>query len=135
MTRGVKPAITVAGASAITTIPAAPAYLAKDAKAEWRRVMPQLIERKTITDADMGGVENYCSAIGEARQAARIIAGEGLVVMGKTGLRKHPAVAIRADAENRARLLAAELGLTPVSRSRPAIRDEPDPDDVSPLDI
>ena len=34
-----------------------------------------------------------------------------------------------------ARLLAAELGLTPVSRSRPAIRDDGDGEDDSPLDM
>ena len=49
-------------------------------------------------------------------------------------MKRNPAVGIQSDAMTRSRLLAAELGLTPVSRSRPAIRDEEDDDDLSQLD-
>jgi P27 family predicted phage terminase small subunit len=45
-------------------------------------------------------------------------------------MKRNPAVGIQSDAMTRARLLAAELGLTPVSRSRPAIRDDADDDDL-----
>jgi P27 family predicted phage terminase small subunit len=90
--------------------------------------MPLLIERRILTDADMGSVENYCAAIGQVRAAQKIIDRDGLTI----GARKHPAVAIMNDAMTQARQLAAELGLTPVSRSRPAVR-ESDDDDDSPL--
>lgn len=111
---------------AITAVPSAPAWLSKDAKAEWRRIMPLLVERRILTDADMGMVENYCLAIGTVREAQRTIAMEGLTI----GNRKHPAVAIQNDAMTQARQLAAELGLTPVSRSRPAMRDDGKGDDL-----
>lgn len=121
--------------NAIARTPKPPTWLSKDAKAEWRRIMPLLIERRILTDADMGSVENYCCAIGQVREMQRVVAVEGHVVSTDRGPRAHPAVKVQADAMTRARLLAAELGLTPVSRSRPAIREDDDDADVSPLDI
>jgi P27 family predicted phage terminase small subunit len=61
----------------------------------------------------------------------RIVAREGSVIKTDRGPRAHPAVRIQSDAMTRARLLAAELGLTPVSRSRPSIRDDGGDDEHS----
>jgi P27 family predicted phage terminase small subunit len=115
---------------ALMKVPKAPAWFTKAAKGEWKRIMPLLIERKILTEADMGGVENYCVAMGQVRDMQAMIAVEKAVIMTARGQRAHPAVRIQADAMNRARLLAAELGLTPVSRSRPAIRDDDDTDSL-----
>jgi P27 family predicted phage terminase small subunit len=112
----------------------APAWLSKHAKAEWRRVMPDLTKRRILTTADLGSLESYCIAIGQVRDMERLVAKGGHVVETARGLRAHPAVRIQSDAMTRARLLAAELGLTPVSRSRPAIRDDENDDDLSFLD-
>jgi P27 family predicted phage terminase small subunit len=111
-----------------------PAWLSKHAKAEWRRVMPDLTKRRILTAADLGSLENYCLAIGHVRDMERKITKEGHVIETPRGPRAHPAVRIQSDAMTRARLLAAELGLTPVSRSRPAIRDDENSDDLSFLD-
>jgi P27 family predicted phage terminase small subunit len=134
--RGRKPSLIGADHCALATCPRPPAWLSKDAKGEWRRIMPLLVRRRILTDADMGSVENYCVAIGQVRAMQRTIDVQGHVVETKRGLRAHPAVKIQSDAMTRARLLAAELGLTPVSRSRPAIRDEQDGDqDASDLGV
>lgn len=122
--RGVKPPLRTDKAALVSS-PKAPAWLTKQAKAEWQRIMPLLIERKILTEADMGSVENYCVATGQIREMQELIGREGSVVDSARGPRAHPAVRIQSDAMTRARLLAAELGLTPVSRSRPAIREEP----------
>ena len=123
--RGRKPDVIAPGSSAVTELPKTPSWLSNDAKAEWRRVLPILVnERRTLTLADLATFGAYCSAVGEISEAARIIAREGMVVPGASGPKKHPAVAIKSDAMTQARLLANELGLTPVSRSRPTIRDE-----------
>lgn len=124
--RGRKPATIVPG-NGPGNLSRAPAWLAKDAKAEWRRVAPILAERKTLTEADLGCLEAYCAAIGLMRAAQREIDEHGLTI----GSRKHPAVAIQSDAMTQARQLAAELGLTPVSRSRPAVRDDDAAQDLS----
>nr|WP_205520629.1 phage terminase small subunit P27 family [Propylenella binzhouense] len=109
----------------MASAPRPPTWLSKDAKAEWKRIMPLLIERRVITDADMGSVENYCVSIGRVREIERMIRAAGTV---------DPALFRMQDkATQTARQLAAELGLTPVSRSRPSVRNDDDDDDLSPL--
>jgi P27 family predicted phage terminase small subunit len=135
MMRGRKPNDIQSGSDAVRTVPRAPAWLSKDAQSEWRRIMPLLVQRRILTDADLGSVENYCIAIGTVREAQRLIDVEGLTTQAASGLRAHPAVKIQADAMTRARLLASELGLTPVSRSRPSIQSTDDDSDTSDLGV
>lgn len=115
-------------------------WLSDDAKDEWRRILPMLAKRRILTDADLGTFENYCLAQGTVREMEREIQrlghvqkvykidkdGNSLMI----GVRKNPAVSIQSDAMTRARLLAAELGCTPVSRSRPAVDDSEGNDDM-----
>lgn len=130
--RGRKPSGIVAGSSPVTTVPSAPTYLPKDGKAEWRKIAPILVlERKTLTEADLATLENYCLAVGTMRAAQRLINIEGLV---RADGKKHPAVSIMNNAQTTQRLCAAELGLTPVSRSRPAVRNDDEGND-NPFDI
>jgi len=104
----------------------APSWLSPEAKREWRRVMPLLVERRILTDADLGTLESYCVSIGTMREAQKILSAEGLILNGK----RHPAFGIMNAAQTSARLAAATLGLTPVDRSRPAIRDDDDADSL-----
>lgn len=141
--RGTKPHLVVSN-DAVTKAPAPPSWLSLDAKKEWRRVMPSLVKRRILTTADLGSLENYCTAIGQVREMERHLQEHGHVFEAfkdtedgpiSLGMKRNPAVGIQSDAMTRARLLAAELGLTPVSRSRPAIREDGDDDDINPLDI
>ncbi|KAF0172876.1 MAG: P27 family phage terminase small subunit [Rhodobacteraceae bacterium] len=119
---------------------AAPDFMGPDAAAEWDRVYPLLVERKILTRADLGILENYCEAIGLAREMGREIRKLGAVQLiyaldkecnsRVISSRKNPACSVQADATNRARLMASELGLTPVSRSRPTVSNEDDQDDL-----
>lgn len=130
--RGRKPKTISPGTSPVKKVPSAPDYLPMDGKSEWKRVAPILVnERKVLTEADLATLENYCLAVGTMREARRILNVQGLVL---DNGKRNPAVGIMNSAQNTQRLCAAELGLTPVSRSRPAIRDDGD-DDVSPLDF
>lgn len=131
--KGCKPE-QVTDRNALDAVIQAPAWLSKHAKAEWRRVMPALTMRRILTEADLGSLENYCIATGQVRDMERLLGKEGHVVQTTRGPRAHPAFRIQSDAMTRARLLAAELGLTPVSRSRPSIRDDGGDDDLSFLD-
>lgn len=108
--RGVKPALTADG-DALTKVPRAPAHLAPHAKAEWARVMPQLVARRIITGADLSGVENYCTAIGYVRQIEEARAAAGGVIDVKL-------FGVLNRAAQTARQLAAEYGMTPTSRAR-----------------
>lgn len=113
----------------------APAWLSSYAKSEWRRVAPILGKRRTITAPDLGILESYCTASGTVREMQEVIGRDGAIITTDKGPKKHPALAIQNAAMTTARLCAAELGLTPVSRSRPSIREDKDPDDISPLDL
>jgi len=108
----------------------APDWMSDDAKAEWGRVIAILVDRRILTEADLASLENYCVSIGTIREAERDIREHGLVIRTEKGARKNPAIAIQSDAMTRARLLAAELGLTPVSRSRPSVRNDDADDDL-----
>lgn len=132
--RGRKPAGICAGSSPVEKVPAAPAWLSKAGKAEWNRVCPILVnERRTLTVADLPTLESYCAAVGQVQEASRILEKEGLTFTGPTGPKKHPAASLRHDAMTQVRQLGSELGLTPVSRSRPAMRDDNGSEDTSDL--
>lgn len=107
--RGVKPA-PAKDAEALSKAPPVPSYLSAQAKAEWKRVMPQLITRRIITRADLAGIENYCIAAGAVRQIAELINAMPVPDLKLAGLQIRYA--------QTARQLAAEYGLTPTSRAR-----------------
>lgn len=125
--RGVKPALSADG-EALTKAPPVPSWLSKHAKAEWRRIMPQLIARHIITRADLAGVENYCIAVGTVRQIAEVFALAGGVIDVKL-------FGVQNRATATARQLAAEYGLTPTSRARIGSAAPAAPDDDDPLAV
>lgn len=106
--RGVKPSLSP-DREALTKVPAAPKWFSDEAKSEWRRVMPRLIEDRIITKSDLAGVENYCLAMGRVREI-------------ETQLRLEPLnyklCGLQTRTMQTARQLAAEYGLTPTSRAR-----------------
>lgn len=122
--KGTKPHLVISN-DAVTKAPAPPSWLSLDAKKEWRRIMPILVKRRILTTADLGSVENYVTAIGRVREIERKLQ-DGFDA---------PLFRAQDKAMATSRLYAAELGLTPVSRSRPSIREEDDDDGLNPLDV
>lgn len=127
--KGRKPQLIIDN-GAVDRVPSPPGWFSKEAKSEWRRIMPALVERRILTKADLGSVENYCTAIATAREAERHLQAHGHVYEVEGTLKRNPASLVLKDAMATARQLAAELGLTPVSRSRPAVRDDGDDDSL-----
>lgn len=121
--KGTKPTLRTDRDAVRKPLPA-PKWLAAEAKTEWRRVMPILVERRILTTADLGSLENYCVATGRIRQAEAEMQATDDAEM------KVKLFRVQDKAMASARLLAAELGLTPVSRSRPAIREDDDADSL-----
>ncbi|QDM32707.1 phage terminase small subunit P27 family [Tardiphaga sp. vice352] len=112
--------------NALDKIAPPPGWLSKHAKAEWRRVMPDLTARRILTASDLGSVECYCIASSRVRELEALLR----VAIDPKLFR------MQDQAMKTARQLAAELGLTPVSRSRPSIREDGNADDdLSPLDL
>ena len=133
--KGRKPSNVISGSQTLLTTPAPPSWLSKDAKAEWRRCAPVLVERGVLTVADLGTLEGYATAMGRVREAEKTIRVEGATYTAESGPKRHPAVTTQDAALKTARLFAAELGLTPYSRSRTAIASNAPDDEPSPLDL
>jgi P27 family predicted phage terminase small subunit len=124
--RGIKPALSP-DSEALAKVPPTPKRLNKHARAEWKRVLPQLIARRVITEADLAGVENYCAAVGAVNQIADALADMSIPDLKLAGLQ------IRYM--QTARQLAAEYGLTPTSRARIGSVANDDDEDDNPLAI
>jgi P27 family predicted phage terminase small subunit len=107
--RGIKPALSPHG-DPLDKAPSAPKRLTEEARAEWRRIMPRLVADRIITRADLAGVENYCIAIGVVNRIADLMNSMPIPDLKLGGLQ------IRYM--QTARQLAAEYGLSPVSRAR-----------------
>ena len=92
-------------------VPKAPAFFSVYAVAEWKRVLPVLVNRRVICAADLAQVETYCCMAGLVRQieTERQLAG-GVVDVRLFGVQNRAA--------QTARQIAATLGLDPVSRVR-----------------
>lgn len=124
--RGVKPTIE-RDSTALTKAPAAPKQLSAYARAEWKRIMPGLIARGIITLGDLGGVEDYCRARGLVREIEDALRASGEIDMKLCRLQD--------KAMQTARQLAAEYGLSPVSRARVGSAAADDDDSDNPLMI
>jgi P27 family predicted phage terminase small subunit len=106
----------------------APKHLSAQAKAEWKRIMPQLIERRIITRADLGGVEHYCICAGMVKQIEEERAAAGGAIDIKM-------FGVLNRAAQTARQLAAEYGLTPTSRTRIGASQSDDDDADNPVAV
>lgn len=127
--KGTKPHLVVINGTA-AIFPPAPAWLSDEAKAEWRRMQPFLEERKFLTDIDLSNLENYCVAQGRVRECEAMLAGVEDID------RRAKLWRMQKQAMDAARQLGAELGLTPMARSRPTMRDMFDIlDGEDPLDV
>lgn len=87
---------------------------------EWRRVIVPAIDAGIITAADRAVAIGYAEAFSQWREAVREAAGTPLVVLlGRNNYpAPNPARTAAAGAFKALRAAAAELGLTPSSRSR-----------------
>lgn len=102
--------------------PEVPAHIPADMKQEWLDVVEDLRKRKMLTDAMLGTVEAYVMALHNMRLAQKDIEKYGVVVDSPKGPVKNPACTLHGKAQSTISRLAAELGLTPASRSRPNMR-------------
>jgi P27 family predicted phage terminase small subunit len=135
--KGAKPALKLVGDADLGArgLPRVPAWLSDEGKAEWRRVVPLLMARSILSRADLSTMASYCAAFGQVQQCQRLLNTEGLIVEGTQGAKGHPAAQIMHRAQSQMRQYAAELGLTPVSRSRAAVVDRTESDDWSEMDL
>ena len=120
--------------------PKAPTWLSREAKAEWKRVAPQMEAIGILTEIDMAMFASYCSAYGKLVWAEKMIkkarkgneAAGGLIVKTPTGaLQTSPYVWIYNKALEQIRSFGSEFGLSPSSRTRiKVVKPDEDEDDI-----
>lgn len=97
--------------------PKMPAWLDKTARAEWRRVVPQLEETGVLTRVDGSTLEGYCSNYSAAVRLQQLADAEPLIE-GLHGKKENPAASAARKHWQLVRQFAAELGLSPAARTR-----------------
>jgi P27 family predicted phage terminase small subunit len=103
--------------------PPLPRTLAASMADDWAIVVSDLQGRGILSTSMLAVVETYIGAIWVARECRVAIADKGVFVQAKDGQPKpNPALAMLKAAQETIARLAAELGLTPLSRSRKALQ-------------
>lgn len=141
--KGRKPEIRVSR-DALAEVPP-PEWLSDYAKGYWVEVVRDLSGRKVLTNDNLPSVTNYCLALGTVREAEDDIRQNGHVIdqwaeakdgrLYRKGRVPNPAVKQRNDAMSLSLRLAAELGATPISRSRPSLPDDDGQDDLFDFEV
>ncbi|MCM2390184.1 phage terminase small subunit P27 family [Streptomyces albipurpureus] len=100
--------------------PSAPTWLDTEAKAEWRRIVPELDRLGVLAKVDRAALTTYCAAWSKFVAAERLLQTEDLVAERRAGNgpAKHPAWQIWREATTTVAMLAKELFITPNSRLR-----------------
>jgi P27 family predicted phage terminase small subunit len=115
--RGRKPELKAVDGG-LERLPKSPSSLSPEARAEWRRVAPELQRRRTLKTCDLTTLENYCEAVATIRRCRTLLAEQGEVIETQQGLRRHPASVTLISMLAEVRRYAEALGLTPTSRHK-----------------
>lgn len=118
--------------------PKAPTWLSREAKAEWKRVVPGLSRLDLLKEEDRAALAVYCETWARFVDATRDVHRNGFVVTNRTIRKdgtesewtaKNPAVTVAETAAAQLRGMAQEFGLTPSAEaklSRGGGSDDPD---------
>lgn len=118
--------------------PKCPAWLDKEARAEWRRIAPALERLGLLTEIDGAALAGYCQSYARWRQCQEVLAKDGLTFKTESGYTAaRPEVAIGNRALIEVRAFCVQFGLTPGARARMQLMDNgPGGDDEdSPFDV
>lgn len=120
--------------------PRAPTWLSREAKAEWKRVVPGLSRLDLTKEEDRAALSAYCETWATFKDAITDVRKRGIVVENRSirkdgtesvWLTKNPAQAVAERASQQLRMWCAEFGLTPSAEGRiassfGAVEGEPD---------
>jgi|SRR5580700_12335998 P27 family predicted phage terminase small subunit len=109
------------------TRPKMPSHLSKAAKAEWKKILPQLLERGSLTEADACALSLYCETKSRWIAAKADVEQNGLTIT-VTVLDSHgtpvstrktnPSLRTLENCERSLRGFLREFGMTPATRER-----------------
>lgn len=101
--------------------PSCPSWLGKEAKREWRRVVPLLLENRVLTKLDRAALAAYCEAYQAWYDAVRLLAAEGVTFSSPNGhVCVRPEVAIRDRSRDSMVKYLVQFGMSPSSRRKVA---------------
>jgi P27 family predicted phage terminase small subunit len=109
--------------------PPMPRTLPEEAKAEWKRVVPELEDIGLLASVDRGVLIRYCTAWADWCELAGLLQQSGKLIRGQKGnLVRNPLWLMKRDCEQTIAELARQLGLTPSARLRAGVVHERPPD-------
>lgn len=96
-----------------------PGFLSKEAKAEWRRIAPELTRLGLLTPIDRAAFAAYCASYARWAKVEMKLLDKGVLVKGAKGqIITSPLLWISTSAMKQMLKFGVEFGLTPSSRSR-----------------
>ncbi len=106
------------GPNFVRSSPSPPSWLGREAKAEWRRIVPELDRLRLLSRVTRASLTAYVETWQTFVDATRLVRSEGLTIDAKQGTLSHPAVGIQRAAGAELRKWATEYGMTPASEQR-----------------
>lgn len=100
--------------------PSCPAWLSREAKAEWRRQVKELARMGVLARVDRGQLAVYCEAWGEFVEVCEQLRQTGRLLKAKKSdvVYTNPLISIRNRAVERLIRLADRFGFSPAARAR-----------------
>ena len=99
--------------------PACPTHLSRIAKAEWKRIIPMVVNLGLMTKMDRAAMAAYCQSYGRWVDAENKVKERGDVVKTPDGkIVPNPYLGVANRAMDNMRKFLVEFGMTPSSRSR-----------------
>lgn len=96
-----------------------PPELQGEARAEWDRVVPELLAQGVVTTMDYQVVFQLCYGWGKIRELQTIIDRDGIMITNKNGdMQRHPADLSLSNALKNQAMLWGRLGLSPVDKTK-----------------
>ena len=122
------------------TAPKVPTWLSREARAEWKRLAPQLELLGILTEIDMAMFASYCAAVGKLVWAEKHIkknrkgneAAGGMITKTPAGAwQTSPYVWIYNKSLEQIRSFGSEFGLSPSSRTKiKVVKPDTEDDDI-----
>jgi P27 family predicted phage terminase small subunit len=102
-----------------TEAPEIPGHLSGEAKAEWERIVPGLLDAGLLTRIDRAALAGYCVSWGRHVDAENEITAGGMTITTPNGMTQaSPFIAISRQEREIMKKFLLEFGLTPASRSK-----------------
>ncbi len=125
--------------------PDCPAHLSAEAKKEWKRITPELLKMRVLTQIDRAALESYCEnysfwvriclAITALQKRHKDDEGAGLIDLTPNGFKQMSVwLQIRNRASQEMRAAAAEFGMSPANRVKIQQAQVPEQNDLFPDD-